>query len=198
MFCSCTCPNCGYHYIPPSVPLNLDWTQWQDITWYDDQGQPKTYPKYQTWFDDGTHIYRALLVDRLYRGEHKPYLWLYRTPISEITDTYEKAEKAMTEDESEPEKLTGDMFEAEGPDGTRHIFKASSFSAGTIIDPPGCNTFYHVHRPYNPDEPFCVWVDPLGNYYTNDDLAEIVRRCNAAHSPDTTMFMSHVSDIANN
>ena len=104
----------------------------------------------------------------------------------------------MTEDESEPEKLTGDMFEAIGPDGTRHIFKASSFSAGTIIDPPGCNTFYHVHRPYNPDEPFCVWVDPLNNYYTNDDLAEIVRRCNAAHSPDTTMFISHVSDIANN
>ena len=85
-------------------------------------------------------------------------------------DTTEKAEKAMTEDESEPEKLTGDMFEAEGPDGTRHIFKASSFSAGTIIDPPGCNTFYHVHRPYNPDEPFCVWVDPLNNYYTNIDI----------------------------
>lgn len=40
MFYSCTCPNCGYHYTPPSVPLNLDWTQWQDITWYDDQGQP--------------------------------------------------------------------------------------------------------------------------------------------------------------
>lgn len=73
MFYSCTCPNCGYRYTPPSVPLNLDWTQWQDITWY----------------DDGTHIYRALLVDRLYRGKHKPYLWLYRTPISEITDTYE-------------------------------------------------------------------------------------------------------------
>ena len=89
MFYNCTCPNCGYHYTPPSVPINLDWTQWQDITWYDDQGQPKTYPKYQTWFDDGTHIYRALLVDRLYRGKHKPYLWLYRTPISEITDTYE-------------------------------------------------------------------------------------------------------------
>lgn len=73
-----------------------------------------------------------------------------------------------------------------------------SFSAGTIIDPPGCNTFYHVHRPYNPNEPFCVWVDPLNNYYTNDDLAEIVRRCNAAHSPDTTMIFSHASDIANN
>lgn len=86
---NCTCPNCGYHYTPPSVPINLDWTQWQDITWYDDQGQPMTYPKYQTWFDDGTHIYRALLVDRLYKGEHKPYLWLYRTPISEITDAYE-------------------------------------------------------------------------------------------------------------
>lgn len=113
-------------------------------------------------------------------------------------DTSEKAEKAMTEDESEPEKLTGDMFEAEGPDGTRHIFKASSFSAGTIIDPPGCNTFYHVHRPYNPNEPFCVWVDPLNNYYTNDELAEIVRRCNAAHSPDTTMIISRARDIANN
>ena len=36
MFYSCTCPNCGYRYTPPSVPLNLDWTQWQDITWYDD------------------------------------------------------------------------------------------------------------------------------------------------------------------
>ena len=45
MYYSCTCPNCGYHYTPPSVPLNLDWTQWQDITWYDDQGQPLTYPK---------------------------------------------------------------------------------------------------------------------------------------------------------
>lgn len=41
---SCTCPNCGYHYTPPSVPINLDWTQWQDITWYDDQGLPLTYP----------------------------------------------------------------------------------------------------------------------------------------------------------
>ena len=29
-------------------------------------------------------------------------------------------------------------------------------------------------------------------------LAEIVRRCNAAHSPDITMFISHISDIANN
>lgn len=113
-------------------------------------------------------------------------------------DTPEKAEKAMTENESEPEKLTGDMFEAEGPDGTRHIFKASSLSAGTIIDPPGCNTFYHVHRPHNPNEPFCVWVDPWDNYYTNDDLAEIVRRCNAAHSPDTTMIISRARDIANN
>lgn len=44
MYYSCTCPNCGYHYTPPSVPLNLDWTQWQDITWYDDHGQPLTYP----------------------------------------------------------------------------------------------------------------------------------------------------------
>lgn len=34
--------------------------------------------------------------------------------------------------------------------------------------------------------------------YTNDELAEIVRRCNAAHSPDTTMFISHPRDIANN
>lgn len=40
MFYSCTCPNCGYHYTPPSVPLNLDWTQWQDITWYDDHLVP--------------------------------------------------------------------------------------------------------------------------------------------------------------
>lgn len=52
-------------------------------------------------------------------------------------------------------------------------------------------------RDDNPDEPFCVWVDPWDNHYTNDDLAEIVRRCNAAHSPDTTMFISHARDIAN-
>ena len=104
-------------------------------------------------------------------------------------DTSEKAEKAITEDESEPKELTGDMFEAEGPDGTHHVFKASGFSAGTIIHPPECDTFYHVHRPHNPNEPFCVWVDPLNNYYTNDDLAEIVRRCNAAHSPDTTKII---------
>ena len=135
-------------------------------------------------FCDNIDIDKSLITDRD-NGDN---------PI----DTSEKAEKAITEDESEPEKLTGDMFEAEGPDGTRHIFKASSLSAGTIIDPPGCNTFYHVHRPYNPDEPFCVWVDPWDNHYTNDDLAEIVRRCNAAHSPDTTIIISHARDIANN
>lgn len=88
MFYSCTCPNCGYHYTPPSVPLNLDWTQWQDITWYDDQGQPKTYPKYQTWFDDGRYIYRAILTDKIYRGEHRPDLDLYRTLLYENTDAY--------------------------------------------------------------------------------------------------------------
>lgn len=47
------CPNCGHSLDPSWVPLNLDWTQWQDITWYDDQGRPITYPKCQTWFDDG-------------------------------------------------------------------------------------------------------------------------------------------------
>lgn len=88
MFYNCTCPNCGYHYTPPSVPINLDWTQWQDITWYDDQGQPKTYPKYQTWFDDGTHIYRAILTDKIYRGEHRPDLDLYRALLYENTDAY--------------------------------------------------------------------------------------------------------------
>lgn len=105
-------------------------------------------------------------------------------------DTSEKAEQAIAEDKSELEELTGDMFEAEGPDGTRHVFKASGFSAGTIIDPPGCNTFYHVHRPHNPNEPFCVWVDPWNNYYTNDELAEIIRRCNDTHSPDTTKIIN--------
>lgn len=32
----------------------------------------------------------------------------------------------------------------------------------------------------------------------HDDLAEIVRRCNAAHSPDTTIIISRARDIANN
>ena len=82
------CPNCGHSLDPSWVPLNLDWTQWQDITWYDDQGRPITYPKYQTWFDDGVYIYRAILTDKIMRGKHKPDLWLYKASLSENTDAY--------------------------------------------------------------------------------------------------------------
>lgn len=82
------CPNCGYRYIPPRVPINLDWTQWQDITWYDDQGRPMTYPKYQTWFDDGTYIYRAHLSGEIMRGKHDTYLQIKSALLSDHTDAY--------------------------------------------------------------------------------------------------------------
>ena len=88
MFYSCTCPNCGYHYTPPSVPLNLDWTQWQDITWYDDQGQPMTYPKYQTWFDNGAYIYRIILTGETFRGKHETNLYIGKASLSENADAY--------------------------------------------------------------------------------------------------------------
>lgn len=86
------------------------------------------------------------------------------------------------------DSLGGDPIKENLVTGTR-TQNVGLFSAGTIIDPPGCNTFYHVHRPYNPNEPFCVWVDPWNDYHNNDELAEIVRRCNAADSSDTTKII---------
>ena len=72
----------------PRVPLNLDWTQWQDITWYDNQGRPLTYPKYQTWFDDGLYIYRIILTGEIMRGKHETNLYIGKAPISENTNAY--------------------------------------------------------------------------------------------------------------
>ena len=87
------CPNCGYTApIQPSprpcVPLNLDWTQWQDITWYNDQGLPLTYPKYQTWFDNGLYIYRIILTGETFRGKHETNLYIGKAPLSENADAY--------------------------------------------------------------------------------------------------------------
>ena len=86
-----SCPNCHYpvrRQPSPRVPLKLDWTQWQDITWYDNQGRPLTYPKYQTWFDDGLYIYRIILTGEIMRGKHETNLYIGKAPISENTDAY--------------------------------------------------------------------------------------------------------------
>lgn len=83
------CPNCGYKHSSPWVPLNLDWSQWQDLTWYDDQGRPLTYPKYQTWFDNGLYIYRIILTGETFRGKHETNLYIGKASLSQNADAYE-------------------------------------------------------------------------------------------------------------
>lgn len=47
-----------------------------------------TYPKYQTWFDDGLYIYRIILTGETMRGKHETNLYIGKAPISDNTGAY--------------------------------------------------------------------------------------------------------------
>lgn len=48
-----------------------------------------TYPKYQTWFDNGAYIYRIILTGETFRGKHETNLYISKAPLSKNADAYE-------------------------------------------------------------------------------------------------------------
>lgn len=98
------------------------------------------------------------------------------------------AEQAeQTESESNSDVLTGDLFNAQDPNGLGSTYKTSEFSIGSVIAIMGVEFFKaaishddHIHD---------VWIDVMGQMLPDDDMAERARNTNADHNAIVTKII---------
>ena len=99
----------------------------------------------------------------------------------------EQAEQTESESTSDSDVLTGDLFNAQDPNGLGSTYKTREFNIGSVIAVMGVK-FFKAAVPHD-DHTHDVWIDVMGQMLPDDDMAELARNTNADNNGTVTKII---------